>query len=436
MTITPVAPHTADETPEPLGVSLDSLAWDDPDAWVGLDRESVFAAMRAERPVLWCAEPEIPGFGKGPGYWSLSRHADVMEVSRNPQRFISGAGVNIPDMPVEIAEFFGSMISMDAPRHTRLRLIVNRSFTPRQVARIEEQVQAKAAAIIERVAGLGECDFVSEIAATLPLEIICDMMGIPPSQYHRVFELTNIILGAGDAEYTPDFMALMNAAVELSQMAQEIGRDRLAKPTDDLTSALMHAEVEGEDGVVHRLTAEEYGSFFILLVAAGNETTRNATSHGMKALLDNPDQFAKLVANPELLDSGIEEILRWATPVLHFRRTALEDYQLGDTLIRQGDKVVIWHISANRDETVFDDASRFDIERSPNDHIAFGGGGPHFCLGANLARMELRLIFTEILERMPDMEANGEVEYLRSNFIGGIKHMPVRFSPGPLSAGD
>jgi cytochrome P450 len=430
VTITPVAPHTADETPEPLGVSLDSLAWDDPDAWVGLDRESVFAAMRAERPVLWCAEPEIPGFGKGPGYWSLSRHADVMEVSRNPQRFISGAGVNIPDMPVEIAEFFGSMISMDAPRHTRLRLIVNRSFTPRQVARIEEQVQAKAAAIIERVAGLGECDFVSEIAATLPLEIICDMMGIPPSQYHRVFELTNIILGAGDAEYTPDFMALMNAAVELSQMAQEIGRDRLAKPTDDLTSALMHAEVEGEDGVVHRLTAEEYGSFFILLVAAGNETTRNAISHGMYALTTHSDQRALLAEDFEArIPGAVEEIVRWATPVIHFRRTATEDCVVGGQEIAAGDKVVMWFNSANRDADMFVDPYRFDILRTPNEHVGFGAGGPHFCLGANLARREITVMFRELLAHLPDIEVTGEPEYLQSIFIHGIKRMSCAFTP-------
>ena len=430
MTITPVAAHADDETPDTTGIDLATLAWDDPEAWVGLDREAVFAAMRAQHPVLWCAEPEIPGFGQGPGYWSLSKYADVMEVSRNPHRFISGAGTNIPDLPIEIAEFFGSMINMDAPRHTRLRLIVNRSFTPRQVARIEEQVQTKADAIVDRVAAMGECDFVTDIAAKLPLEIICDMIGIPPSEYDHVFELTNTILGAGDTEYTPDFMALMNAAVELSQMAQEIGRDRLANPGDDLSSALMHAEVEGEDGVVHRLTAEEYGSFFILLVAAGNETTRNAISHGMYALATHPAQRALLMDDFEgRAPAAVEEIVRWATPVIHFRRTATEDCVIGGQEIAAGDKVVMWFNSANRDDEAFVDPYRFDITRTPNEHVGFGAGGPHFCLGANLARREITVMFRELLAKLPDIEVTGEPDYLESIFIHGIKRMPCAFTP-------
>jgi cytochrome P450 len=390
----------------------------------------VFAAMRADHPVLRCDEPEIPGFGQGPGFWSLTRHADIMEVSRNPQRFVSGQGTNIPDMPMEIAEFFGSMINMDAPRHTRLRLIVNRAFTPKRVARIDDQVQAKAESIVAAVAARGECDFVSEIAAKLPLEIICDMMGIPPSEYQRVFELTNIILGAGDAEYTPDFMALMNAAVELSQMAQEIGRHRLDNPADDLTTAMMMAEVEGEDGTVHRLSAEELGSFFILLVAAGNETTRNAISHGMYALTTHPDQRQALAADFEsAIPGAVDEIVRWATPVIHFRRTAVEDTVIGGQQIAAGDKVVMWFNSANRDEAVFADPYRFDIARTPNEHVGFGAGGPHFCLGANLARREITVMFRELFRTLPDLEITGEPDYLQSIFIHGIKRMPCAFTP-------
>jgi cytochrome P450 len=430
MTITPVAPHAASETPDPSGIDLDVLRWDDPEMWIGLDREAVFAAMRADHPVLWCDEPEIPGFGQGPGFWSLSRYADVMEVSRNPQRFISGQGTTIPDMPTEIAEFFGSMINMDAPRHTRLRLIVNRAFTPKRVAQIDDQVQAKAEAIVAAVADRGECDFVPEIAAKLPLEIICDMMGIPPSDYQRVFELTNVILGAGDAEYTPDFMALMNASVELSQMAQEIGRHRLENPADDLTTAMMLAEVEGEDGTVHRLSAEELGSFFILLVAAGNETTRNAISHGMYALTTHPDQRQALAADFEgAIGGAVEEIVRWATPVIHFRRTATEDCVIGGQDIKAGDKVVMWFSSANRDESVFEDPYRFDIARSPNEHVGFGAGGPHFCLGANLARREITVMFRELFRQLPDLEITGEPDYLQSSFIHGIKRMPCAFTP-------
>ena len=430
MTITPVAPHAEDESPDPSAIDLDALRWDDPEMWQHIDVEAVFARMRAERPVLWCAEPEIPGFGQGPGYWSLSRHADIMEVSRNPQRFISGKGTNVPDMPVEIAEFFGSMINMDAPRHTRLRLIVNRAFTPRQVARIDDQVQEKAASIVASVAGRGECDFVSEIAARLPLEIICDMMGIAPSQYQRVFELTNIILGAGDAEYTPDFLALMNAAVELSQMAQEISRDRLENPADDLTTAMMMAEVEGEDGTVQRLTAEELGSFFILLVAAGNETTRNAISHGMYALSTHPEQRKILAADFEaVIPTAVEEIVRWATPVIHFRRTATEDTELSGQPIKAGDKVVMWFNSGDRDAAVFADPYRFDVRRTPNDHVGFGAGGPHFCLGANLARREITVMFRELFRQLPDIEITGEPDYLQSTFIHGIKRMPCAFTP-------
>ncbi|MGZ4759435.1 MAG: cytochrome P450 [Acidimicrobiales bacterium] len=430
MTIAPVAAHATSEVPDPSGIDLAALRWDDPEMWIGLDREAVFAAMRADHPVLWCDEPEIPGFGQGPGFWSLSRYADIMEVSRNPQRFVSGQGTNIPDMPMEIAEFFGSMINMDAPRHTRLRLIVNRAFTPRRVARIDDQVQAKAEAIVAGVAERGECDFVSEIAAKLPLEIICDMMGIPPSEYQRVFELTNIILGAGDAEYTPDFMALMNAAVELSQMAQEIGRHRLDHPADDLTTAMMQAEVEGEDGTVHRLSAEELGSFFILLVAAGNETTRNAISHGMYALTTHPDQRQALAADFETAIPGaVEEIVRWATPVIHFRRTAVEDCVIGGHDVKAGDKVVMWFNSANRDDAVFADPYRFDIARTPNEHVGFGAGGPHFCLGANLARREITVMFRELFRQLPDIEITGEPDYLQSIFIHGIKRMPCAFTP-------
>jgi methyl-branched lipid omega-hydroxylase len=425
-----VAPHPRDERPDLASVDIDRIDFADPQFWEAHDTEAVFAALRAERPVPWSNEPEIPGFPIGPGYWSLTRHADVVEVSRNPERFVSGQGTNIPDLPIEIAEFFGSMINMDAPRHTRLRLIVNRSFTPRQVGRIEEQVQQKATAIIDRVADRGECDFVSEIAAALPLEIICEMMGVPPDRYQRVFELTNIVLGAGDPEYAPDMLSIMNAAVELSQMAQEIGRARLDAPTDDLTSAMMHAEVADDAGEVHRLTPEELGSFFILLVAAGNETTRNAISHGMYALTTHPDQREILAADFEaVIPTAVEEIVRWATPVIHFRRTAVVDGVVGGQEVKAGEKVVMWFNSANRDEEVFADPYVFDVRRTPNDHFGFGAGGPHFCLGANLARREITVMFREIFTRLPDLQITGEPDLLQSAFIHGIKRMPCAFTP-------
>jgi cytochrome P450 len=423
-----VAVHPVDERPDISGIDVANIRFDDPMFWDGKDVEAVFAALRAERPIPFCAEPELPGFGQGPGYWALTRHADVMEVSRNPQTFISGQGTNIPDMPQPIAEFFGSMINMDAPRHTRLRLIVNRSFTPRQVARIEDQVQHKAEAIVERVADRGGCDFVSEIAAALPLEIICEMMGIPPTSNQRVFELTNIILGAGDPELAPDMLSIMNAAVELSQMAQELCRVRADEPADDLTSALVHAEVADDDGTVHQLSHEEIGSFFILLVAAGNETTRNAISHGMYALTTHPEQRKVLADDFEaVIPTAVEEIVRWATPVIHFRRTAVADTVVGGQEIAAGDKVVMWFNSANRDEAVFTDPYVFDVRRTPNDHAGFGGGGPHFCLGANLARREITVMLREIFRRLPNLEITGEPDYLQSGFIHGIKRMPCEW---------
>jgi len=413
-------------TPQ-TSLSLDRINLSDVNFWTlpGSERDGAFAKLRAERPVSWHDEAEYPGIPKGPGFWAVTRHADVVTVSRNPELFISGKGSNIGDLPIELAEFFGSMINMDAPRHTKLRLIVNRGFTPRMVAKTEETVRAKARKIVDAVAPRGECDFVQDIAAALPLEIICDMMGIPPSDYRRIFELTNIILGVGDPEYASTIEELMAAGMELAQYAQELGRQRLDTASDDITSALMHAEVEGE-----RLSAQEFGSFFILLVVAGNETTRNAISHGMKALTDFPDERRKWRADfAAVTPTAVEEIVRWATPVMHFRRTATADTELGGQPIKAGDKAVMWYTSANRDAAVFDDPYRFDVTRQPNDHVGFGGGGPHFCLGANLARREIAVMFDELFRRLPDIEISGPPDMLLSAFIHGIKRMPCRFTP-------
>ncbi len=413
-------------TPETT-LSVDEIKLATPEFWLRTDREGVFAKLRAERPVSFHEEFDYPGLPKGPGFWALTRYADVFQVSRNPQTFISGRGSNIGDLPIELAEFFGSMINMDAPRHTKLRLIVNRGFTPRMVNRAEGMVRDKAQKIVEAVAERGECDFVADVAAALPLEIICDMMGIPASDYRRILELTNIILGVGDPEYAMTIEDLMAAGMELSQYAQELGRRRLETPTDDITSALMNAEVDGE-----RLSAQEFGSFFILLVAAGNETTRNAISHAMKALTDFPEERARWLADFErLTPTAVEEIVRWASPVIHFRRTAVKDTEIGGQKIAAGDKVVMWYNSANRDEAAFDDPHRFDVGRTPNEHVGFGAGGPHFCLGANLARREIAVMFDELLHRLPDIEVSGPPAMLQSAFIHGIKRMPCRFTPAP-----
>ena len=409
-------------------LALDDIHLGDIEQWMRPDREGIFAKLRAERPVSFHAEPVPPpevDFPQGPGFWAVTRFDDVMQVSRDPDTFHSAPSINIGDIPPEIAEWLGSMINMDAPKHTKLRLIVNRGFTPRQVAKIEENVREQAREIVDRAITLGgECDFVSEIAARLPLQIICDMLGIPRSENQRIFELTNTILGVGDPEYVSTIEELMGAGMELFQYGLTLAQDRMDNPQDDLTTTLMQAEIEDENGR-HKLTPGELGSFFLLLVAAGNETTRNAISHGMLALTRNPDQRAAWMADLDAVSpTAVEEIVRWASPVIHFRRLAQRDVVVGGTEIKAGEKVVMFYNSANRDERQFPDPYKFDLTRTPNEHAGFGAGGPHFCLGANLARREIKLMFEEMLRRLPDIEVSGEPDYLQSAFIHGIKRMP------------
>jgi cytochrome P450 len=404
---------------------VDAIALGSPDVWARPDRDALFARLRAERPVSFHEEPEFIGFPKGPGFWSLVRYDDVVRASRDSETFISGRGSNIGDLPVELLEFFGSMINMDAPRHTKLRKLVNRGFTPRMVASLEDTVRQQARRIVETVAPKGACDFVEEIAAALPLKIICDMMGIPESDNRRMFELSNTILGIGDPEYGTTMDVLMSAAVELSQYARGLGEERMARPGDDITSILMQADVDGD-----RLTPAEFASFFILLVVAGNETTRNAISHGMKALTDFPDERRRWIADFEgVAPTAVEEIVRWATPVIHFRRTATRDVAIAGQPIRAGEKVVLWYNSANRDERAFADPYRFDVSRTPNEHVGFGGGGAHFCLGANLARREIKVMFEELLRALPDIHVVGDPDMLFSAFIHGIKRMRAEWTP-------
>jgi cytochrome P450 len=412
-------------------LSVDDIRLGELETWLRPDREGVFAKLRAEAPISFHAEPvpppEVP-FPQGPGFWALTRHADVMQVSRDPDTFHSAPSTNIGDIPPEIAEWLGSMINMDSPRHTKLRLIVNRGFTPRRVADIEESVRAQAREIVDRVAPLGECDFVSEIAAKLPLQIICDMLGIPREDNSRIFELTNKILGVGDPEYVMTLEELMGAGMELFQYGLNVAEDRLQNPRDDITSALMHAEVDDETGT-HKLTASELGSFFLLLVVAGNETTRTAISHGLLALTEHQDQRRVWIDDFDALSpTAVEEIVRWATPVIHFRRTATRDVMVGSQEIKAGEKVVMFYNSANRDERAFPDPFRFDVTRTPNEHVGFGAGGPHFCLGANLARREIKMMFEELFRRLPDIEVSGEPAMLQSSFIHGIKRMPCKFT--------
>jgi cytochrome P450 len=408
---------------------VDEIKLSDQELWTSPDevRDAVFAKLRAEKPISFQPEPEYEMLmPPGPGYWALTRHKDIWAASRNPELFCSGKGSNIGDLPQEMSEFFGSMIALDAPKHTRLRMIVQKAFTPKVVAAIEEDVRHKAKAIVDEHAERGEGDFVQLFAAPLPLQIICEMMGIPRDQWQRMFECTNIILGLGDPDYATEMDQFMGAAMELYQTAITLGEARLADPADDLTTALMHAEVDGEG-----LTTPELGSFFILLVVAGNETTRNAISHGMKLLTDHPDQRALWLDDFAGRGPGaVEEIVRYATPVIHFRRTATRDTELSGVKIEEGQKVVLWYTSGNRDEAVFEDPYRFDITRTNlKEQMGFGAGGPHFCLGANLARREITVMFDELLHRLPDLQITGEPAILQSAFIHGIKRMPCEWTP-------
>ena len=416
---------SADSLPK---VPLNEIDLSDPEFWVRdrAYREAAFKTLRDESPFQFFNERVIENspFPPGPGYRAVTRHDDIWHISRNPQLFCSGRGSNIGDLPQEMNEFFGSMINMDDPKHFRLRNIVSRGFTPKEVTRIEEQVRERAdrlvTELIERFPS-GECDFVEEVAAALPLAIICDMMGIPEEDHKKIFHWTNVILGVGDPEFVGTYEDLMNVALEMFTYAQSLGESRVANPQEDVTSAMMNAIVDGE-----RLTAQEFGSFFILLVVAGNETTRNAISHGMKLLTDNPDQrdiwFNDFEAHTK---TAVEEIVRYSTPVIHFRRTVTQDTELSGQKLKEGEKVVMFYASGNRDERMFADPFTFDVTRpiAPT-QIGFGAGGPHFCLGANLARREISVMFDEIRRRLPKMRITGEPAMLQSAFINGIKRMP------------
>ena len=413
-------------------VPLSDIDLSDPEFWLKdrSFREGAFKTLRDESPFHFFAERVIEDapFPPGPGYRAITRHDDIWHISRNPQLFCSGNGSNIGDLPVEMNEFFGSMINMDDPKHFRLRNIVSRGFTPKEITRVEEQVKDRAEKLVtdllERFPD-GECDFVEEVAAPLPLAIICDMMGIPEEDHKQIFHWTNVILGVGDPEFVGSYEDLMRVALEMFTYAQNLGQSRIDSPQDDVTSAMMNAVVDGE-----RLTAQEFGSFFILLVVAGNETTRNAISHGMKLLTDHPDQRQIWFDDFEThTKTAVEEIVRYATPVIHFRRTVTEDTELSGQKLSAGDKVVMFYASGNRDERVFDDPYRFDVTRTITPaQVGFGAGGPHFCLGANLARREIAVMFDEIRRRMPNLRITGQPAYLQSAFINGIKRMPCAWN--------
>jgi methyl-branched lipid omega-hydroxylase len=414
----------------PADIPLADIHLESLDFW-GLDddiRDGVFATLRREAPISFWPPIEIAGFPSGAGHWALTKLDDVHYASRHPDIFSSAPGIVINDQNPEVAEYFGSMIVLDDPRHQRLRSIVSRAFTPKVVARIEASVRERAHRLVASLIAnrpSGEAELVSELAGPLPLQVICDMMGIPEEDHQRIFHWTNVILGVGDPDLASDAEEFIKVSMEIGAYASALAEDRRVNHHDDLTSSLVEAEVDGE-----RLSSSEIASFFILLVVAGNETTRNAISHGMVALSRYPEEREKWWSNfDSLTPTAVEEIVRWASPVVYMRRTLTRDFELSGTTMACGDKVSLWYNSANRDESKFANPWAFDVARDPNPHLGFGGGGAHFCLGANLARREIRVVFDELRREIPDIVATEEPARLLSQFIHGIKSLPVAWTP-------
>jgi methyl-branched lipid omega-hydroxylase len=400
------------------------------------ERMADFAVMREAGPFTR-AQTFNPINDEPVEFFAVTRYAELVEISRRPLDFCSGQGsVSIGDMPAEALEFFGSFIAMDDPRHARQRGIVSRSFTPRQLQSVLDSVETICAEVIDDMCEQGEVDLVEAISKPFPLLVICDMMGIPRSEFQTVLTATNVILGAGDPEVLGGRdigTAFLYAGLTLTALMNEIAHERRANPTDDLTSALVHNEL-GED----MLSPHEIAPFFILLAVAGNDTTRTATSIGMHLLAQNPDQRKLWQDDLDgITATAVDEIVRVASPVTFMRRTVTRPLTLSGHDFNTGDRLILFYGAANRDPRVFDDPDRFDVCRNPNPHVGFGGPGPHFCLGAHLARRELGVIFRQLFTRLPDIEVVGEPVHLEAMgipLVGGIKHLKVRYTPtAPLA---
>jgi cytochrome P450 len=392
-------------------------------------RDIYFERLRREEPMSRHDPPEdllgLPKQGRQ-HYWAIVRYEDIRRISRDAATFRSGDGVQFADAPPEMLEASQSFLAMDAPRHTKLRGLVSAAFTPRQIKRIEDGIHANAKRIIAEAAPTGGGDFVDLIAKRLPLQTISDAIGVPEADRERVMEAADTLIGAADPDVFGDrspLETLGGALWTLTEYATEMAKHREQHPADDLMTALVQAEVDGE-----RLTHPEIAAFMVLLSVAGNDTSRHTSSHAMRALTLNPDQRAHLLEDLDgRLPNAVEEFVRWASPVLTFRRTTTREVELHGELLPAGEKVVLFYHSGNRDAEVFEEPWQFDVSRDPNRHLGFGGGGPHYCMGASLARTQLRAIFGELLRVMPDIEA-GEPELLRSAFIHGVKRMPCSFT--------
>jgi len=378
-----------------------------------------FSWLRKHAPVYFHPEPD------GKGFWVLSKYEDVVAIGRDARRFSSdqrlGGVFSLEDLEIVDWGEGQLMLTMDPPAHTRYRRLVNRGFTPRTLAALEPKVRDITSGILDAALKKAEVDFVIDVAKELPLQVIADIIGVPEEDRRQLFEWSNRLIGSDDPEYAVAGELVTQAQIEMFMYAQSLAERKRARPADDIASDLLAADVDGD-----ALSDMDFNLFFLLLVVAGNETTRNALSHAINAFVENPVQYRLLCSNPEAIPQAVEEVLRWASPVMFFRRNVTCDLDYKGHALRQGDKVSIWYVSANRDEDVFEDPFRFDVTRRPNEHLAFGGGGPHHCLGANLARLEIKVFLEELVHRVARVEALGEPAWLRSNFIRGIKHLPVR----------
>jgi cytochrome P450 len=411
-----------------MSVRLDEIDLSSHDAFVEEVPLWAFRELRERDPVHWQPEP-----APNRGFWAVTRFHDIEDILRDTRSFSSAHGVTLEEQTEEEVEARRSMIDMDPPNHSQLRRLVSKLFTRSAVAQYEGFVREQARLVLDRGLPRGEFDFVEEISRELPIRVLARIMGVPDRDLPLCVELGDAMIAQADPEYsravidkedTSEYRLLpfrSPAALELMAYGHDLAEQRRVDPRDDLVTKLVQSEVSGE-----RLTKAQFDNFFCLLIVAGNETTRHAISHGTKALVDHPDQWQRLRDDPGLMPLAAEEILRFGSPTMHFRRTATQDHRIHDTTIAQGDKVVVWFVSGNYDEEVFPNAERFDVGRDPNPHMAFGSGGPHVCLGAHLARLEVRVMFEEMVPRLKSLEITAPIERLRSNFINGIKHMPVK----------
>jgi cholest-4-en-3-one 26-monooxygenase len=402
--------------------SLDGIDLWNPDNYLDGPPHAMFTRLRNEAPVYWHEEPD------GPGFWVISKYTDVQALSRDWETYSSErGGTEITDYPPQELELLRLLpLYMDPPKHTRYRALVNKAFTPRTVKTLARKIDETCADIVGEVAEEGGCEFVTEVAEKLPLAVIADMIGIPVGDRRLVADWCNRIVGWMDPELALDRSDATLASMEMLEYASGLARYKRRNGADDLATGLVNAEIE-HDGVRVRLEESEIGLFFLLLTIAGNETTRNMIALAMQAFTEHPDQWELLRANPGLMDIAVEEMLRWGTPTMHFRRTAMRDRTVRGELIAEGEKVTLWYISANRDEEVFARPHEFDIRRRPNDHLSFGGGGPHYCFGSHLARLEIATLYRRLADEMRRPRLIGQVRRLRSNFANSIKEMRIEF---------